>query len=162
MRRAFDATFAAPPAATVRAEKQMLAVRIAGAGYAIRLAELAGLVAAKRIVPLPGRAPALLGVVGIRGGLVPVYSLAAVLAEEAEHGPPSWLVLCPGEQPLALAFAELEGHLRVAASDFHALDARAFGTQVVRVGRESRAVISIPAVVETITRRVSPDGRPEE
>lgn len=162
MRRVFDATFARPARSTALEEEQLLAVRVGGTPCALRVAELSGIVPAKTIAPLPGCPREALGLAGIRGTLVPVYSLAALLSEDDEHERPGWLALCNPEQPIALAFANLEGYLRVAASQLYARDGTALHSrQLVKTGTLSRAVIDIPSVVEAIKKRVGPRG-PQE
>ena len=46
--------------------------------------------------------------------MIPVYDLAALLGHPLPERP-RWLVLATGAPPLALAFHQLDGHLRVPA-----------------------------------------------
>jgi hypothetical protein len=95
--RAFDATFAAPADTEVEEAESLLGIRVAGDPYAIPVGDIVGLAASGRIVPVPSRAPALLGLAGVRGRALPVYSLATLLGYPHAGEPVPWLVLCGDE-----------------------------------------------------------------
>lgn len=117
LRRAFDQTFAgAARAGGGEDSVSLLALRVAGDTFAVRIGEVAGLVPRQRIVPLPGPVPELLGIAGLRGGLVPVYGLGALLGYRAGGDPPPWTILV-GPELIGLAFEAFEGYLRVARSE---------------------------------------------
>lgn len=116
LRASFDRSFADPPREQVVQFHDLLAVTVAGRRYALRLAQSAGLFPNQPVTPLPGPIAALLGVAGFRGSIVPVYSLAAVLGQ-APQPDSRWLVLAAGAPAVALAFEELDGHLRVPADE---------------------------------------------
>ena len=79
LRQAFDLSFAlSPPPASPEVE-DLLTLRVAGNPYAIRLRDIAGIVAGRKVVPVPAITPGLLGLAGIRGGVVPVFGLASIL-----------------------------------------------------------------------------------
>ena len=61
LRRTFDRTFAAPPAAKAETSERLIAVRVAGESFMLRADHTTGLFKASRIVPLPSRIPELLG-----------------------------------------------------------------------------------------------------
>lgn len=82
VRRAFDASFAAPEASYDEDEhRNVLAVRAGDGSFAVRLEALAGVEACRKIVHLPGALPGMLGVAGIRGRLLAVYHLGALLGQ---------------------------------------------------------------------------------
>jgi chemotaxis signal transduction protein len=166
LRRAFDAQFAAPPPEATGVSETLVAVRVAGDPYAVRVQEIGGITASRRIVPVPSRLPEALGLVGIRGELVPVLSLAALLGYDHAGEEPRWLILCGAEEPVGLAVAELEGQLQVAAGDLHGAGEAGAERQhigdVVCVGSLARPVISIPSVVEAIRRRAGREGPEKE
>ena len=158
LRDAFDQERAAPVA--VRADGQLenlLAVRVSKDGYAIRVGEISGLVANRKIVELPSAVPGLLGVAGVRGVLVPAFSLAVLLGYSVESDEARWLALCGTEDCVALAFSGFEGYLRIPqAQVFRAQQsdmARTHVTHVARVPNMIRAVVSIPLVRATIQER---------
>ena len=115
MRLAFDRGFADPIRFDTAATESLLAIRVGTQACAIRLSEITGLFADRRITRVPGGGAALLGIAGFRGAIVPVYSLQALLGQTADaSGPrgPRWLVIAVAA-PVALAFEAFEGQLRV-------------------------------------------------
>ncbi len=157
LRRAFDESFAAPPAEESHELEDLLKIRVAGDPYAIRLRDIAGVVARRKIVPVPGGTPDLLGSAGIGGGIVPVFALGLLLGYGQAAEAPSWMVLCGPDEPIALAFPELEGYARLPRSQIHLDDnlrpACQHVKEVARIAAERRPVISIPLVVATIRNR---------
>lgn len=157
IRRAFDEAFAAPPRVRDRDSESLLAIRVAGEPFAIRVREIAGLVPPRKVVPLPTRLPELLGLAGIRGEIVPVYSLATLLGYRPTDGGARRLVLCGSKRPIALAFEALEGHLSVSPSDLYAAETPREHIRVVaRAGAAVRPVVDLPSVLESIQRRLGP------
>lgn len=153
-RRAFDQAFAVAPTATVEVYEDLLAVRVAGDPYALRVREITGLVASRKIVSLPSRRPELLGVAGIRGSLVAVYSLAALLGYGVESKPPAWLAL-PADEPIGLGFEEFEGFFRVRSRDVQA-------GEVVVMANQSRRVVDIPSTLAALDVHAGAAGPPKE
>jgi chemotaxis signal transduction protein len=102
LKRRFDSTFALPRAEQREAFERFIRVETAGQPYAFRVREISGLLPAKDVVPLPVGSAApfgLLGLCGVRGALVPVFSLAALLGQGSAGArgadeAPQWLVLC--------------------------------------------------------------------
>jgi len=116
LRADFDRSFAEPVRSHEGEHVELLAIRAGGRAYALRLSQTSGLHPDRPVTPLPGPLPALLGLAGFAGTVVPVYDLAALLGHPGEAGP-RWLVLATGSPPLGFAFHELDGHFRVAAGD---------------------------------------------
>jgi purine-binding chemotaxis protein CheW len=158
LRQAFDRSFALPPPQASPEVEDLLTIRVAGDPYAIRLREIAGMVAGRRVVPVPAVTLDLLGLAGIRGGLVPVFGLASILGYGPAPGSPRWMLLCGAEEPIALAFSDFEGYLRLPKSSLHADEnlraTRQYVNQVASTEAGARAVISIPLVVATIRNRI--------
>jgi purine-binding chemotaxis protein CheW len=115
LRADFDRSFAQPVRSHDAEHVELLAVRSGGRPYAIRLSQTSGLHPDRPVTPLPGPLPALLGLAGFAGTVVPVYDLAALLGHPVADRP-RWLVLATGAPPLGLAFHDLDGHVRVSAS----------------------------------------------
>lgn len=108
----FDSSFARP---TVLAEARwevLLRLRVGGTLLAAPLEQLQGLHALPRVVSLPDSPPSLLGVVGLRGQLVAVHSLAACLGLPLDE-PARWLLLGDAQHRVGLAAGGFEGQLRV-------------------------------------------------
>jgi chemotaxis signal transduction protein len=157
LREAFDHTYAIPAASQAEQMENLLSICVAGDRYAIRVSEISGLVNDRKTVALPSRVPELLGVACIRGGLVPVYSLAALLGYSQDPGRTRWLALCRSEEPVGLAFSDFEGYLRVPVSQVYAAEqkdvTRAYLKDLLCVADIVRAVVSVPSLVEMIKRR---------
>ena len=158
LRNAFDRERAAPFSSSASKQSEdLLALRVCRDAYALRVSEICGLITGRKIVAFPTPIPELLGVTGIRGALVPVYSLAALLGYPAEAEGTRWLVLCGAEEPVALAFGDFEGYLRVALTSLHGVEQkdvpRTHVERVVRTTDMVRAVVDIPLLREAIRRR---------
>jgi chemotaxis signal transduction protein len=157
LRQAFDLSFALPPPQASQEVEDLLTIRVAGDPYAIRLRDIAGIVAGRRVIPVPTVTLDLLGLAGIRGGVVAVFGLASILGYGQAPGSPRWMILCGAEEPIALAFSDFEGYLRLPKSSLHADEnlrtARQYVNQVASTEAGARAVISIPLVVATIRNR---------
>jgi chemotaxis signal transduction protein len=156
LRAAFDAAFARPPSAAGQDAVALLALRVAGEPVAVRVLETAGLMPARRIVPVPSRRPELLGISGIRGAVVPIYGLARLL-RRGDDGEPRWILLAAagGEERVGLAVATFERHLLVPAGDLRpaAAGAAAHAPELLHADDAPRPVLSIPSLVRAITGR---------
>lgn len=112
LRRRFDEAFAAPASSMTEPLEDLLAIRIGSNPYALRLSEIAGLYVGVKIVPVPSPVAQLLGIVGIRGMMVPIYDLAALLRCPPEANS-RWFILARAPQPVGFAFETFESHLQV-------------------------------------------------
>jgi chemotaxis signal transduction protein len=115
LRGDFDRSFTEPARQHDVEYAELLAILAGGRAYALRLSQASGVHSDRPVTPLPGPQPALLGVAGFSGAIVPVYDLAALLGHPVPERP-RWLVLAAGTPPLALAFHDLDGHVRVPTS----------------------------------------------
>jgi chemotaxis signal transduction protein len=167
LRSAFDRERAAPSSSgtEIRTES-LLAIRVSRDAYAIRVSEISGLATDRKIVAFPSPISELLGVAGIRGALVPVYSLAGLLGYGAESGQVRWLALCGTEEPFALAFSDFEGYVRIPQAQLYAAEqkdvTRTHVTHVARAIDMIRSVVSIPLLRETIQGRCRNNSVPKE
>jgi len=160
MRRLFDQSFAAEGQVEAAAKEQMIAIKAGGEDFAVRLRDVSGLAVSKgKILPVPSRVAELLGITGIRGMVVPVFSLAALLASPPAATPPRWLMFCGGKQaPIALAFDDVEGHFAAASTDIYQGDTeRGYVTETARDGVRLRSVLAVARIVDYITQR-KPSG----
>ena len=118
---AFDRSFTVPARVREDEGRSALALRVGGDPYLLLLEGLSGVAKRKRIVPLPGGAPAQLGLSGLRGGLVGVFSMPVLLGYEVALPRLAWLAVTGGPRPVALAFEELEGQVVVPPSSLAAV-----------------------------------------
>jgi chemotaxis signal transduction protein len=157
LRRSFDESFAVAAASKLERLEGLLAIRVGGDPYALRLSQISGLYADRRIVTVPSPVVELLGIVGLRGTMLPVYDLAALL-----HYPPAasprWMVFAGGSQPVGFAFEGFDAHVQVAEASLVSDADQAAGAVTtrqhvrgnVRVAGALRLIIQIASVVETI------------
>jgi purine-binding chemotaxis protein CheW len=154
LRREFDAAFALPARAEGDPLVALLAARVAGEPIALRVLDLAGLVQARPIVPVPSRRPELLGVSGLRGEIVPIYGLGRLLGRP-DDGAPAWVALVGGGERIGLALSALEGHLLVAPQALARLeggaDARPHVRELLRRDGGLTPVLDVASLVRAIT-----------
>jgi chemotaxis signal transduction protein len=152
LRRVFDHSFAAPAADRREDAESLLLLRSAGVSYALRLREIAALFVHRRIVPVPSSTNALLGLSGLRGQIVPVYGLRAILGHPPAAEAPRGIVLASGAL-VGFAFDELAGHLSTSRAEIvpagDALE-RAYVREVVRASGAILPVIHIPSVIDAL------------
>jgi purine-binding chemotaxis protein CheW len=162
LRRAFDQSFAEPPATGGVQTEDLLEVRFGGSPYALRLNELAMLISDVRVTPVPSPMPELLGVAGLRGAIVPVYDIGALIGHRTDSAH-WWLAIAAGEPAVGFAFSGLERHRRVPVDDVVSevgpdLAARHV-TRLVHVDGDVRPVVSVRSIVESLVERLR--GRTE-
>jgi chemotaxis signal transduction protein len=158
LRRRFDDVFSAPPATPVADITSFLTLNVGGDGYALRVAEIRGFAAARKVVPLPSPAHALLGLAGIRGVVVPVFSLRVLMGYDGQGDDRArWFVLCGAVDPIALAFADFEGYLELPLSDVRSAgeSSRAHVRELLQAGGVLRGVIALASLTRTIEERAA-------
>jgi chemotaxis signal transduction protein len=118
LKSSFDRSFREAPVERNHELAHLLIVRIGTTRFALRVSDLAGLARVQTVVPIPSTGLGLLGVAGLKGRMVAVYSLAAMIGSPALNTEADrWLVLCRGEDRIALAFTAAEGTLMVPSSE---------------------------------------------
>ncbi len=152
LRREFDRAFAEPPRVTVTDLEDFLAVRAGPDRYVLRVAELAGLFADKKVLRLPTPVPELLGIAGFRSAVVPVYDLRALLGYGVGAAT-RWLALTK-RGPIALAFDAFEGHLRVPREQIASDGGRGAHLRgVLRTADSVRPIVDLVSVLDAVERR---------
>lgn len=158
LRRVFDQSFALPARGVDEELEDLVVVRVCSDGYAVRARELSGIVELRKLTVVPSSTPELLGLVSVRGVLVPVFGLASLLGYPADSESPRWLLLVGREEPLALAVHELTGFNRLSSSAFSPAEspvgAEPAGREIVRLDEQVRVVIGVPALVARIRERL--------
>ncbi len=154
MKAAFDETFARSPHALETATEDLLAIRIGGDPYALRVRELTALLVDRRVVPVPSPRPELLGLAGVRGALVPVYGLSSLLGYGTNGAAMRWLAVCGRAQSVGLAFDELESFLRLPRPSLHPVDrsdaTRPHLAEAFRVGPATRRLIDTRSILNSL------------
>jgi len=165
LRRAFDRSFADAPASVTPAFTSFLAVRIGDNPYAIELSELAGLHRDRTVVPASSPDREFLGIASVRGAMVPVYDLRALLGYPSDGIAPRWLVLSRAPSLVGLAFDLFEAYLRTPSDEVPAPEpgaARLHVRGVVRAGDAVRPLIHVASVLEAIGARAFGNRSPKE
>ncbi|MDB5101312.1 MAG: hypothetical protein JWM80_5733 [Cyanobacteria bacterium RYN_339] len=132
LQHAFDDAFMRPLAGPRTPDVALVAFDLGEDRFALPLQELVGVYELPTTVPLPGAPGALMGLAGLRGQLVPVYVLAALLGTPRPKEPPRWIVVYGRTEPVALAFHVLRGHLDVAPAAIRPLASRPLAGTFVR------------------------------
>jgi purine-binding chemotaxis protein CheW len=152
LRREFDRSFIEPPRVDVGTKEDLLAVRLGAQDFAIRLLEIAGLFADKKITPVPSANAAMLGIAGFRGAIVPVYDLQNLLGLAASRTS-RWLVIAAGA-PVAFSFEAFEGWLRVlphAIMPQKSQKKHSFTRDFVRTDNVLRPIVQLSSVLDALT-----------
>jgi chemotaxis signal transduction protein len=123
LRDAFDGGFGDEPAELAERPLEFLLISVAGNSYLVELGEVAGVHAGPSISPFPSAMRELLGLTGIRGEPVPVFSLAMLLGLDAGASKPDWIILSRARDAVSFAFDALEGHLAIGRGDVAAIEA---------------------------------------
>jgi chemotaxis signal transduction protein len=167
MRLAFDRTFADRVHFDTTAAENLLAIRVGVQPCAIRLSEITGLFADKKITRVPGGGAALLGIAGFRGAIVPVYSLQILLGQSGDQSgsrTPRWLVITAAA-PVALAFEAFEGQLRVLPDTILPRQSRpemkSYAREFVQTQNLVRPIMHLPSVLDAI-KTPRPEAAPRE
>jgi chemotaxis signal transduction protein len=156
LRRAFDDSFARPPAAAAAQHHPLLAISAGAHDLAVRLSQVARVEPLRTCVPVPETPADLLGLAGSQDRLYAVFSLAALLGQPSDQAQP-WMLLVAGDEPIALAFSRFEGLLPVEAGALAAAPAAGARhpliPELVRVGAGMRGVLDLAAVLARLVGR---------
>jgi chemotaxis signal transduction protein len=152
LRNAFDRSFADLPPFDLTLKEDLVAIRIGGDAFAIRLSEITGLYANKKVTRVPGGDPALLGIAVFRSAILAVYSIASLLGHAAKASP-RWLVIAAAA-PIALAFDAFEHHLRVPSETIRpreaSVESRPFVGHFVPDRPLVRPILHLPSILDAI------------
>jgi purine-binding chemotaxis protein CheW len=166
LRREFDASFALSARAADEALEDLLMIRVCEGDYALRARELSGIAALRKLIAVPSPSPELLGLVAVRGVLVPVFGLSLLLGYAPDSEPLRWLALVGTEQPLAFAFHALIGFKRLPHSAFSlaagAPNPAAGERETVSFEEQVRVVVGVPALVASLRSRLGREGPKKE
>lgn len=164
LRRVFDESFAvaAHPDRTIGEE--LLLLRVHHRELAVRVSEVAAVSRCPPLTRLPSQNPSVLGLVGLRGGLVVVHSLADLVGEpRGKLDERAILLLCAGEPSVALLADELLGHLHVEADAIYAGTlAGGWSNAIVGAGSSRWPLASIPLLLAAIRQSTSAERGSDE
>jgi len=168
LRREFDLGFSRAAQLQKVTMQNFLRIRLADDAFAIRVADIAGLYVDRRIMPIPTQVPTLLGVVGFRSLIAPVYDLAALLGYSRKASP-RWIMLFRTVEPIALAFEHFETHFSAGTNNI--VDApqspasmpdraRTYLFDAVRIDATMLPIIHMQSLLEPLQQPLNlPHGR---
>lgn len=152
LRRAFDEAFTREVAAP-EPSVALLAIEVGGEAMTVAVADVASVQRLANVRALPGAPRELLGLAGLRGRVLPVYDLGALLGRASEASTLRWIV-CVGAPMVGLAFAQLEGQRRIPQREISPPPPGArFARGVVRVDGALRTLVDLPSVAEDLRTR---------
>ena len=155
LKLAFDLTFQQPQIERGQELVHLLIVNIGTSKFALKVADLAGLARARTVVPIPGARSGLLGLAGLKGRMVAVYSLAATIGSpDLSTSQNRWMVLCRCEKEIALAFTAVAGTMMVPRAELNPVSPGAppHATDAVGAGSSQLWLLSVNSIAETIAK----------
>ena len=156
LRRSFDLSFQQPLVERAQELVHLLIVRIGSARFALKVADLAGLARAQTVVPIPGADSGLLGIAGLKGRMVAVYSLAAMIGStELSTEQNRWLVLCRCEKEIALAFTAVTGTMMVPRTELSPVSPGAppHATDAVGSGSSQLWLLNVSSIAGNLVKK---------
>lgn len=154
LRHVFDATFAQPPPPPSAPTVALLLVRAGGETVALKRSDMIGFVRGESIARTPANSPAFLGLAGLRGGVLPVWSLAGLLGRvPAPAGSACWLALAQAraDAPCAFACEAIERMIFLPETELATADSA--GRILVSWGAARLPVVDLPALQADIWER---------
>lgn len=113
----FDRAFGEPLQALAVRGANALSIRVGDAPYMLRLGDIASVGRTPKIMPLPNPSALQLGIAGLRGNLVTVFSLAALLGLPGDHSKLEWIAALARHRGMAIAFDAMDGQLELALGE---------------------------------------------
>jgi chemotaxis signal transduction protein len=156
LKRSFDRTFQEPLVERVQELVHLLIVRVGATRFALKVADLAGLVRAQTVVPIPAAGLGMLGLAGLKGRMVAAYSLANLIGcPEVSTEPTRWMVLCRCEKEIALAFTAVAGTMMVARTQLSPVSPGAppHATDAVGAGPSQLWLLNVSSIAERIIQQ---------
>lgn len=164
LRRAFDESFAAAPLPDRATGEDLLLLRVQHTNLAVRISEVAAVSRCPPLTLLPSQSPSVLGLVGLRGGLVVVHGLADLVGEpRSKLDERAILLLCAGEATVGLLADELLGHVHVETDAIHAGAVQeGWSNAIVSAGGSRWPLASIPLFLAAIRQSASAERGSDE
>ena len=148
---AFDRAFELPERVAEERGGAALAIRVGADAYLLPLGGLSAVSRCTKLVELPGAPPGQIGLTGLRGGLVGVFSLPALLGYDVAPAKIAWLAMTAGPRSYALGFEVLDGQVTLPQANIVAgpADGRRHVSGLLRLDGEAhaRGVLDVPSIV---------------
>lgn len=115
LKREFDEQFSIPRLFTPEKSEEFLIIRVGPARFALRARELGGMFRCPHVTPFPSGHKAVVGLAGIQGSVIVVYSIGTLLGAASAPTEGGWILLRRTDRSSALLFDAPEGYRVVAA-----------------------------------------------
>jgi chemotaxis signal transduction protein len=160
LRATFDDAFASPRVERAVELHAVLVVEVAQRIVALRTSQIGGIAARPRILELPGAPPFVVGLTALRGVVLPVCSLAAILGVGGGRSD-AWIAWVDADPPAAFAFDRLLGLFQVPAADIVPADLGLPCTPgAARIEGVMRPLVDMAAVATSWARARPPKKEP--
>ena len=156
LKHSFDLTFQQPLVERSQELVHLLIVRIGNARFALKVADLAGLARAQTVVPIPGADAGLLGIAGLKGRMIAVYSLAAMIgSSELSTEQNRWMGLCRCAKEIALAFTAVTATMMVPRAELSPVSPGAppHATDAVGSGSSQLWLLNVSSIADNIVKQ---------
>jgi|GEM_PF-3478345 len=155
LRADFDGAYAEALRSPPEDGANLLALKLGGDPYALRMGDIARVMAGSVLVPLPSKTAAFLGLVGLGGEILPVWDLGSLLGYPRSRHTPRWLASSAGAPHWALAFEAFDGTLKASLRDFSPPysgggPAAALAVALCATGGHLRPVLSFEKLLQSI------------
>jgi len=159
LQREFDQRFAVAATSGDSEFEGVLVIRVGALFYAVRARETNGIATTVGANGVPSPMPELEGLIGLRGALVPLFRLAALVGSGEAPEPSRWVIVIGRDEPVGLGFQDPDGYYKVPiAALVPTGDARvsgAFVREIANVGMRRLPVLDIPLLVTELGRRIA-------
>jgi chemotaxis signal transduction protein len=150
-RRAFDEMFTRPAQARDERAVEVLSIRAGEARMALPVLSIRAVQLCPEVAALPSTATSLVGVSGVRGSVVAMYSLAHVLGGSKTPSGGAWVALC-GDGSIGLVFDELFGHERLTQGELLPGEGEA-SRRFVEISGTPHVLVDVKALLKAITAK---------
>jgi chemotaxis signal transduction protein len=151
LRTEFDQSFTRVPGGSATVLEDFLAIGLGDEQYLLRLADLSGIFTNKAVTWLPSHVPALLGIAGFRGTVLPVYDLGMLLGKQ-DTAAARWLVVAAAAG-VAFAFEAFHGFLRERRDTIVSEAREGSGQHIREILDITRPIVDLPSVLEVLVNR---------
>jgi chemotaxis signal transduction protein len=130
-------------------EIELLTFRVGAEQFALPVQALRGVVAVERCTRVPGAALELLGVIYVRGEIVPLVDTGRLLNSPLGEGGPAQALLCRAPVQLALGVDEILGIVRHPPDALRSAEASIASGLIEALLPDNTALLRLPAVLAT-------------
>lgn len=134
IRRQFDEAFRVPNQGAREQVRDRLLLNLGQRSLSLPLNQVAEVLRSRAITPLPGSPPELLGLIGLRGSLVPVYRLADLMGEitPSQTSDLLWILVVPQPELVGLALEAKAASLVASTEEAQEVDLVALVGEIQR------------------------------